>query len=123
MEENHGHASIALLPAYDGGSLASDRSTADSLDQYLNILQSVQLPLRCLPYLSSPRPATHGRFVNTLWMTVLGWSLSFLFITTNFYLVFDFLMDPNAPILTRSVLLSSSISATDTCLHLLSHLR
>jgi hypothetical protein len=91
---------IALVPAIFVAVLSSTNGAlADSLDQYLNILQSVQLPFAVLPLLRfTSSPAIMGDFSNRGWLSALGWSLSFLLISSNFYLVLDFLLTPSSPI-------------------------
>ena len=92
--------SIALVPAVLVALLsASNGSLADTLDQYLNILQSVQLPFAVLPLLRFTSSASiMGAFVNSRWLSAAGWSLSLLFIISNFYLIGDFLVTPDSPI-------------------------
>jgi Mn2+/Fe2+ NRAMP family transporter len=91
---------IALVPAVLVAILSSTNSAlADTLDQYLNILQSIQLPFAVLPLLRFTSAASiMGQFVNSRWLSGTAWSLSGLFIATNFYLVGDFLVTPDSPI-------------------------
>ena len=91
---------IALVPATLVALLSSTNAgLADSLDQYLNILQSVQLPFAVLPLLRfTSSAAVMGAFANSRWLSATGWTLSVLFIASNLYLIFDFLVTPNSPI-------------------------
>ena len=92
--------SIALVPAILVALLsASNSGLADTLDQYLNILQSVQLPFAVLPLLRfTSASSIMGDFANTRALAAAGWGLSFLFILSNFYLIGDFLLTPDSPI-------------------------
>ena len=92
--------SIALIPAIFVALLsASNSGLADTLDQYLNILQSVQLPFAVLPLLRfTSASSIMGDFANSRWLSAAGWTLSLLFIVSNFYLIADFLVTPDSPI-------------------------
>ena len=66
--------------------------------QWLNILQSVQLPFTLLPVLhltSSPR--IMGDFANRGWINYTCWILAALVIGINIYLVENFISDPKSP--------------------------
>jgi hypothetical protein len=66
--------------------------------QWLNILQSVQLPFALLPVLhftSSPR--LMGAFANRGWINYTCWTLAVLVIGINVYLVETFIANPNSP--------------------------
>ena len=68
------------------------------LPQWLNILQSVQLPFALLPVLhftSSPR--LMGAFANRGWINYTCWTLAVLVIGINVYLVETFIANPNSP--------------------------
>ena len=63
--------------------------------QWLNILQSVQLPFALLPVLhftSSPR--LMGSFANKGWVNYTCWILAVFVIGINVYLVATFIADP-----------------------------
>lgn len=91
--------SIALGPAIAVGLYMSNHSAAgDILNEWLNILQSVQLPFALLPVLhftSSPR--LMGSFANKGWVNYTCWILAVFVIGINVYLVATFIADPNAP--------------------------
>lgn len=91
--------SIALGPAIAVGIYMGTNSAAgDVLNEWLNILQSVQLPFALLPVLhftSSPR--LMGEFANQGWINYTVWTLAGLVIGINVYLVENFITDPNSP--------------------------
>ena len=92
--------SIALVPAVAVAVLSSaNAGLADTLDQYLNILQSVQLPFAVLPLLRfTSSTAIMGDFASNRWLCASGWALSLLFIVANFYLIGTFISAPQSPI-------------------------
>jgi len=81
--------SIALGPAIAFALMQADNpSIGDTLNQWLNILQSVQLPFALLPVLHfTSRADIMGPFKNPFWLQALCWFLAFLVIGVNFYLV------------------------------------
>lgn len=89
--------SIALGPAIAVGLyMASHSRAGDVLNEWLNILQSVQLPFALLPVLhftSSPR--IMGTFANHGWISVMVWILAVLVVSINIYLVVEFVTDPS----------------------------
>jgi natural resistance-associated macrophage protein len=93
--------SIALGPAIAVGlymSLPGNSAAGDILNEWLNILQSIQLPFALLPVLhftSSTR--LMGDFANKGWINVTCWTLAALVIGINVYLVENFITDPNSP--------------------------
>jgi hypothetical protein len=88
--------SIALIPAVIVALIArtSNSHTGDTLDEYLNILQSIQLPFALLPILhftSSKR--IMGEFVNSQRFKIFGWFVTVGIIAINFYLVGSQILD------------------------------
>lgn len=63
-------------------------NTSDQTNEWLNVLQSVQLPFALLPvlHLTSQRKYM-GNFVNPWWLKLLCWLLAVVVIVTNIYLV------------------------------------
>ena len=90
----------SLGPAMAVALATSGNSTAaDVLDEWLNILQSVQLPFALLPVLqftSSRR--IMGEWRNTPFWQAVCWGLAVLVIVSNFYLVIDFITDESNPV-------------------------
>ena len=78
---------------------SSNKTASDTLDEWLNILQSVQLPFALLPVLhctSSERIMGHYR--NTKFWQGVCWLLALIVMVTNVYLVIDFVTtDPASP--------------------------
>ena len=81
--------SIALIPATLVAVIANtDSLAADKLDEWLNVLQSVQLPFAMLPLLRfTGDEGIMGEFVNGRKITALGWTIGVLIIAINVYLV------------------------------------
>eukprot|EP00947_MAST-08B_sp_MAST-8B-sp1_P001139 g1139.t1 len=90
---------IALGPAIAVALIsATDRSAGDSLDEWLNILQSVQLPFALLPVLHfTNSERVMGRFANRGCVKTLVCALAIRAITINAYLVASFVTDPANP--------------------------
>ena len=90
--------SIALGPAIAVGLyMATNTAAGDVLNEWLNILQSVQLPFALLPVLhftSSKR--LMGRFVNGGWVNTVCWLLAALVVGINVYLIIIFVTDPSS---------------------------
>ena len=90
---------IALGPAIAVGIyMGTNTAAGDVLNEWLNILQSVQLPFALLPVLhftSSPR-IMGERFMNKGWVNITVWTLAALVIGINVYLIQNFLADPNS---------------------------
>lgn len=63
---------------------------SDETNEWLNILQSVQLPFALLPvlHLTSQRKFM-GRFVNPVWLKMVCWVLALVVIATNIFLVYQ----------------------------------
>ena len=59
---------------------------ADGADQWLNILQSIQLPFALLPVLHfTSSPKLMGKFANNLGLQCVTWGLALLLIIINVY--------------------------------------
>ena len=87
--------SVALVPAVAFALLSADNpSIGDTMNQWLNILQSVQLPFALLPVLHfTSRRNIMGPFKNSVALQALCWALAFLVITVNFFLIYETLKD------------------------------
>lgn len=88
--------SIALVPAVTVAILgASSSKTSDTLDEYLNILQSIQLPFALLPILhfTNSRRVMGDEFVNSPRFKAFGWLTVTAVIIINFYLVGSQILD------------------------------
>ncbi len=90
--------SVALVPSMLVAIATSNhQSTSDNVDEWLNILQSVQLPFALLPLLYfTNSEAVMGKFKNPAWIQGLGYFLGGIVILTNFYLLVDFVLDPDS---------------------------
>lgn len=89
---------VALVPSMLVAIATSDHeNTSDSVDEWLNILQSVQLPFALLPLLYfTNSEKVMGKFKNSPLIQVLGYILGGIVILTNFYLLVDFVIDPDS---------------------------
>ena len=90
---------IALGPAIAVGIASSASPTAtDILNEWLNVLQSIQLPFALLPVLHfTSDPKIMGKFANNRFLKSIGWFLAALVIIINFYLVTTFVAAPDSP--------------------------
>eukprot|EP01060_Flectonema_neradi_P000189 TRINITY_DN1012_c6_g1_i1.p1 TRINITY_DN1012_c6_g1~~TRINITY_DN1012_c6_g1_i1.p1 ORF type:complete len:531 (+),score=85.79 TRINITY_DN1012_c6_g1_i1:38-1630(+) len=81
---------IAIGPGLVVGLAAAKQ--ADAMQQWLNIIQSVQLPFAILPllYFTSLKSAV-GNFVNSKLSSFVGWFISVVVIAANIYLIIDVL--------------------------------
>ena len=90
---------IALLPAVLVALVARRQGTSshigDSLDEYLNILQSIQLPFALLPILhfTSSKRVMGGAFANGRKFQLFLWGLTLGIVAINFYLVVTQILD------------------------------
>ena len=87
--------SIALIPALLVSILAQTGS-GDTLDEWLNVLQSVQLPFALLPVLhftSSKR--IMGEFANGPWLKIFVSTISVGVLGINMYLIITSVTDPD----------------------------
>lgn len=65
-------------------------SISDTTNEYLNVLQSVQLPFALLPVLHlTSQKRFMGKFVNPTWLKVICWLLAVVVIATNIFLVYQ----------------------------------
>jgi len=83
--------SVAIVPAVVVAIIA--HNNLDSLDEWLNVLQSVQLPFALLPvlYFTSDEKIM-GVFTNSLWVRAAVSILSMFVIGVNVYFVIDFVL-------------------------------
>jgi len=91
---------IALIPAVLVAlSTQEDSNASDILDQWLNILQSVQLPFALLPLMAFTQSSRlMGRFKNSGPLIVVTWFMAGMVLATNVYLIVDFVQnDPSSP--------------------------
>ncbi|KAG6611975.1 Metal Ion (Mn2 -iron) Transporter (Nramp) Family [Phytophthora cinnamomi] len=81
---------VSLVPAMTVAILSQrNPGDSDTMDEMLNVLQSIQLPFALLPVLIfTSSPATMGDFVNSKATVVSGWLLGGLVCIINLYLVF-----------------------------------
>mmetsp|Transcript_4554 Transcript_4554/g.6772 ORF Transcript_4554/g.6772 Transcript_4554/m.6772 type:complete len:555 (+) Transcript_4554:320-1984(+) len=91
--------SIALVPAIAVGIMASTNAhLTDQVNQWLNVLQSIQLPFALLPVLhfTSDRRLMQS-FTNGLITQSICWLLAFVLLAVNFLAIFQqFLQDGEA---------------------------
>ena len=80
---------IALVPATLVAVVANtDSLAADKLDEWLNVLQSVQIPFAILPLLRFTSDyRIMGDFVNSYRLTAAGWTCAIIILIINVYLV------------------------------------
>eukprot|EP01094_Clydonella_sp_ATCC50884_P019596 TRINITY_DN3872_c0_g1_i1.p1 TRINITY_DN3872_c0_g1~~TRINITY_DN3872_c0_g1_i1.p1 ORF type:complete len:530 (-),score=178.29 TRINITY_DN3872_c0_g1_i1:139-1728(-) len=80
--------SVAIVPAVLVAAFAG--SALDTLDEGLNVLQSIQLPFALLPVLKfTSKDELMGVFVNKLWLKVLCWGLALMVLIINGFQVVD----------------------------------
>jgi natural resistance-associated macrophage protein len=91
---------VALGPAVIVALATSHNSgESDRIGEWLNILQSIQLPFALIPLLlftSSER--IMGSFKNGPVIKVIVWSLSGMVLGTNIFLIYSFMFDPDSPV-------------------------
>lgn len=90
--------SIALVPSLLVAIATShNQSTSDDVDEWLNILQSVQLPFALLPVLHfTSSEAVMGKFKNKRIIKIVGWTLALVVICTNFFILGQFVLDSSS---------------------------
>lgn len=77
---------VAIIPAISVAVLAQD--ALDTLDEWLNVLQSVQLPFALLPVLQLTSTSKYmGRFANHMIVNVLVWGIAAIVIAVNIFQV------------------------------------
>lgn len=92
--------SIAIIPAICIAAIAKDGDDAlSSLGEYLNVLQSIQLPFALLPILifTSSGALMSDTFKNGKPLQIILWSIGFLVFGMNIYLVISFFEDTIPP--------------------------
>ena len=94
---------IAIGPGLIVGLAAAKQ--ADSMQQWLNIIQSIQLPFAILPllYFTSLK-STVGTFVNSKLPSFIGWLISVVVIAANIYLIIDVLANSGNRTITIPIL-------------------
>lgn len=92
--------SVALGPAMLVAILtANDSDLADQLGEWLNILQSVQLPFALLPVLMLTNSSTiMGPFKNSTTTKFIGWTSAVVVFGINVYLIVSFCWDSSNPV-------------------------
>ncbi|CAK4070176.1 unnamed protein product [Aphanomyces euteiches] len=82
---------VALVPALSVAIWSdADSSDSDSMNEFLNVLQSVQLPFALIPILHfTSNPLLMGPFANGFKMRCLGWIVTTLVCFVNIYLVIE----------------------------------
>ena len=117
--------SVALIPATLVALIANtDYLAADRLDEWLNVLQSVQLPFALLPLLhfTSRKEIMGEEFMNGFWLNVAGWLSAIVVFLINGFLVFRaFLSFSFAMDVTTSLLITASIAYSFILAKLLRH--
>jgi natural resistance-associated macrophage protein len=62
----------------------------NGFDEWINVLQSLQLPFALFPLLHfTSSPGIMGRFVNPRWMNILSWLVAILVVSVNVFLIFN----------------------------------
>lgn len=83
---------IAIIPSVLVAILATDY--LDVLDEWLNVLQSIQLPFALIPLLVFACDSSlMGKFKNSLFVELFCWLVSLGVVLANFYLVFENLIE------------------------------
>jgi len=92
--------SVALGPALVVALATShDPNLTDQLGEWLNILQSVQLPFAVLPVLIlTSTPGVMGAFVNKVSTKMIGWAGALMVFAVNVYLIVSFCWDESSPV-------------------------
>ncbi|RHY25030.1 hypothetical protein DYB25_007731 [Aphanomyces astaci] len=82
---------VALVPALSVAMWSESRpSESDSMNEFLNVLQSVQLPFALIPILHfTSNPVVMGTFANGRTMRLIGWAMTLVVCFVNIYLVVD----------------------------------
>jgi len=87
---------IAIVPAMVVAILTS--KSLDVLDEWLNVLQSVQLPFALIPVLLFTMDRSLiGQFTNQLWLTVICWIIAIIVMVTNVMLIISFTVSDDFP--------------------------
>lgn len=87
MPPTHRPLPYLQVPALIVSVLAEGRA-ADDLDEWLNVLQSIQLPFALVPLLHFTSSRRYmGKFKNQNWVTACCWLISAALIALNLFLV------------------------------------
>ena len=88
---------VALGPALlIATTTASNQQLFNSINEYLNVLQSVQLPFAMLPVLHfSAQQHLLGRFRSGAWLTAVSACLACVVISFSLTLIYQFVADPS----------------------------
>ncbi|KAF1318876.1 Metal ion transporter, partial [Globisporangium splendens] len=81
---------VALVPALAVAILSQEHpEDSDRMDEFLNVLQSIQLPFALLPVLvfTSSKQIMGPRFANGMTTIVVGWLLGIIVCVINLYLI------------------------------------
>ncbi|KAF1315044.1 Metal ion transporter, partial [Globisporangium splendens] len=81
---------VALVPALAVAMLSQEHpEDSDRMDEFLNVLQSIQLPFALLPVLvfTSSKQIMGPRFANGMTTIVVGWLLGIVVCVINLYLI------------------------------------
>eukprot|EP00051_Salpingoeca_urceolata_P011761 m.146135 g.146135 ORF g.146135 m.146135 type:complete len:527 (+) comp17241_c0_seq1:275-1855(+) len=80
---------VAMAPTVTVALLASP-SILNTMNEWLNVLQSIQLPFALIPVMHlTSIVGLMGPFVNGMWTKLLGWAMSLGIIGVNIYLIWD----------------------------------
>ena len=107
--------SIALVPAVIVA-IASDQGQkngyiSDRMDEWLNVLQSIQLPFAILPVLHfTSSYDIMGIFKNTTFMQLINWSLAIIVIIINIILVTDSLFGKDSTVTIELIIFTLFLS-------------
>jgi len=88
---------VALGPALlIAVSTYNDQALFNSINEYLNILQSIQLPFAMLPVLHfTAQEALLGRFRSGVYLSIVSSCLAFIVISASIVLIVQFVQDHN----------------------------
>jgi natural resistance-associated macrophage protein 2 len=91
---------VALGPAlFVSIATGSNTGLFNNINEWLNVLQSIQLPFAMLPVLKlTCMPSVMGNFCTQGRQALLVAALAFFVLFINFYLLVNFLFDPDAPV-------------------------
>lgn len=97
---------VALGPAVAVAILTQKYpNISEQTNEYLNVLQSVQLPFALLPVLHlTSQKRFMGKFSNPRWLKIVCWLLALVVIATNIYLVYDQLIGATTVVIVLVVL-------------------
>eukprot|EP01127_Copromyxa_protea_P007473 TRINITY_DN1737_c0_g1_i1.p1 TRINITY_DN1737_c0_g1~~TRINITY_DN1737_c0_g1_i1.p1 ORF type:complete len:555 (-),score=95.00 TRINITY_DN1737_c0_g1_i1:262-1899(-) len=88
---------VAIIPAILVAILAEN--SLDTLDEWMNVLQSIQLPFALVPVLIFTTDSKiMGEFKNHIVVNIVCWFITFLVCSTNIYLVISFTISDDFPV-------------------------